>query len=662
MSSNKPIRLSSIRSTRAILALAVIAHVALSISGLDWGLPTKAHDHLLFGGRESWSGEKIARLAGESSRVGESRGADVDVNPLDKSGDLPILLNATPARQAEIYRRYRLFTHQPDEMITMMSLSGMSPSEWDFDPRLYQYGGLFIYPVGVLIKACGVIGLIDVRSDQVYYLDNPNEFGKFYIVARAYAAGWGLIGVFVVFGIARRLGGDAAGALAGLLFVLMPVVISMAHEGKPHLPGAVLMLLAVYIAMRYVEAMKRATQVDRINSHAEGVGAHGKEPLPEAVTQGNDKESGFGHDCKYPDRNEGHCVGIAKSPHVWFWLTCVACGSAQAMVLSSLPIFILIPLIAFVRPKEDPERRLNGRHGTVLRWFIRTVCGVLGAGAIYLITNPYIVINAIWDPQTLQSNFGNSLAMYEIDRILEGLVCVVQLTVEGATLPMFVFGMFAFIVAFRRRRWIDWPLALPAAVLFVQFVLIGAGKPAEYGRFGVFTNAALAIGTACVLVGLEWRWRGAAVFLAALLVVWVGYNGARYITNLRADATSQGTRALLGEKIATQVAEGGFGSATIILFREPAPYGTPPMDFERFQVYYSPVGEIGRVDLDDYGGEFQLALEPVDVLPPPIENGGTRNDSESMGYPLSPISWANKPFETKPEITVKRRVTDSRSK
>ena len=50
-----------------------------------------------------------------------------------------------------------------------------------------------------------MLGLIDVRGDVVYYLDNPDEFGKFYIVARAYSAAWGLLGVLVVYAIAKRI-------------------------------------------------------------------------------------------------------------------------------------------------------------------------------------------------------------------------------------------------------------------------------------------------------------------------------------------------------------------------------------------------------------------------------------------------------------------------
>ncbi|MGB2984524.1 MAG: glycosyltransferase family 39 protein, partial [Phycisphaerae bacterium] len=245
-------RTISRRTESTILVAILLLFAVISIIGITWGLPSRKIDKYLFGDDPPWPGEKIYRLANAGEKFSFDRGADVDVDPLDRASDEPIPLTATEEDVAKIYLRYRLYTYQPDEMITMMALAGMNPRKLDLDPRLYQYGGLFIYPIGALIGACGPLGLIDVRSDVVYYLDNPGEFGKFYVVARAYAAVWGLIGAIVVFAIARRLSGPRAGLLAALLFTLMPVVVCMAHEGKPHLPGAVLMLLAVLFAMRHL--------------------------------------------------------------------------------------------------------------------------------------------------------------------------------------------------------------------------------------------------------------------------------------------------------------------------------------------------------------------------------------------------------------------------
>src|SRR6266550_6240697 len=168
-------RRSSPKAHGFAVGLVLIIACATFLPGINWGLPSRATDPYLFGTHEIWSGAKIIELAPAESALG----ADVDANPIANRTQ-PILLNATDPQRAEILRRYRLFSCQPDEMITFKSLSRIR--EFHGDPRLYQYGGLWIYPVGVLVKVA-----LSPKSDQAYYLDHPEFFGRFYIVARLYS-------------------------------------------------------------------------------------------------------------------------------------------------------------------------------------------------------------------------------------------------------------------------------------------------------------------------------------------------------------------------------------------------------------------------------------------------------------------------------------------
>ncbi|MFQ5461292.1 MAG: ArnT family glycosyltransferase [Phycisphaerae bacterium] len=668
------------RSYGSLIALGAnaVLYGLLSVVGIGWGLPSRSIDPYLFAGGEVWSGEKIYRLAGASERFSANRGADVDVDPLaeplgEERGDpleeehnAAIPLTATDEDVAKILLRYRLYTYQPDEMITMMALSGMRPSKLQLDPRLYQYGGSFIYPVGGLIKLCGMLGLIEVRGDVVYYLDHPDEFGKFYIVARAYSALWGLLGMGVVFLIARRSGGATAGVIAALLFSLMPVVVCMAHEGKPHLPGAVLMLLAVYFAMRHLDfrAAGSSSRDADSSSRAAGFSPRGR------------------------PAKEGRA----------FWCMCLACGASLGMVLSSLPIFILIPMTAWMETQrrveiaagQDPARpRLPFGQ-----FFSRTAIGVLLATAVYLVTNPYVLINAFVNRDVLRSNFGNSLAMYDVARVGEGLLRVLALTVEGATLPILVIGAIGIAYAIARRTPTLTPLIAPALVLFVQFVLIGAGKPAEYGRFGIFTNSALAIATATFLVsdrkGLRGRLgQGAAV----LAVLWVAFCGWAYMANFRADCTDSCSRirARFGQPPGSDVQDGGDpwvdARRTVYVPKEPAPYCCPPLPFAQVALFrlaegdrcagfggprgLKPAarGEASAARVGAVGKRREVAkhvcIAPVD-WPCPAGLSATRRDTGratrrgvlrlpilrhlahwigQAGELITPISWANKPFE-----------------
>jgi hypothetical protein len=233
--------------TRIVLVVLLLFSAAVFLTGITWGLPSRAVDPYLFGSHPVWSGQQIAQLAGD--RAANARvGADVDINPLSQRAT-SIVLNENDRQRAEIVRRYRLYSAQPDEMITMMALASMSPARRDFDPKLYQYGGMWIYPVGALIKV-----FANPRADQVYYLDHPEEFARFYIIARLYVVAFALLGTWAVFWIARRIIGDlVVSSAATLCYSLMPVVVNMAHEAKPHLPGVVLVLLAIIAATKYID-------------------------------------------------------------------------------------------------------------------------------------------------------------------------------------------------------------------------------------------------------------------------------------------------------------------------------------------------------------------------------------------------------------------------
>jgi len=238
--------------SRWVLAALLLFSAGIFLTGITWGFPSRAVDPYLFGTHAVWTGQEIAQLAGDRSPDGRV-GADVDVNPLAQR-TAPVLLNETDQQRAEIVRRYRLYTAQPDEMITMMALASMSPARRDFDPKLYQYGGMWIYPVGALIKV-----FANPRADQTYYLDYPEAFARFYLVARLYVVAFALLGTWAVFWIARRLSGGnvIVASAATLCYALMPVVVNMAHEAKPHLPGAVRVLLAVIAGTKYVESGRK---------------------------------------------------------------------------------------------------------------------------------------------------------------------------------------------------------------------------------------------------------------------------------------------------------------------------------------------------------------------------------------------------------------------
>ena len=107
------------------------------------------------------------------------------------------------------------------------------------------------------------------------------------------------------------------------------------------------------------------------------------------------------------------------------------------------------------------------------------------------------------------------------------------------------------------RRLDALPLAVPAVVLFAQFVLIGAGKPDEYGRFGVFYECALVIGTACMLNWLICRLRLVGATAAATVCAVCAWSSGGYLHSLHADATHRGSRDMAARFLAENLADLG---------------------------------------------------------------------------------------------------------
>jgi hypothetical protein len=225
----------------------VLTFVAL-LPGLTWGLPGREADAFLFGDRTPWTGEEILEHAGGFAT---DAAADVDRDPTRDT-----TLNATDAQRAAIVLRYRLYSEQPDEMLTLRAIASMAQRRSP-DPQFYTYGGLWTYPAATLIGGASLLGLIE-RGDLAFYLDHPEEFAKMYVVLRLYATAWAAVGAAVVFVLVRRVTGSAGAATAGvLLYAMTPLVIIGSHEAKPHLPGAVLAMAATLPTLAIVRSDRR---------------------------------------------------------------------------------------------------------------------------------------------------------------------------------------------------------------------------------------------------------------------------------------------------------------------------------------------------------------------------------------------------------------------
>lgn len=583
--------------------------------GITWGLPSARVKPYLYGSEVPWSGENIYFLAGGFEGT-SALGADVDRTPLAQRTE-PILLNASNRQRAQIIRRYLLYSYQPDEMITFRALAAMGNS---WDPRLYQYGGLWIYPVGAMIRTGMLLHLIprppaDTNA-LVFYLDNPDAFARFYVAGRFYTVIWGVIGAWAVWWIARRLIRDdlIAGA-AALAYIFLPVVMNGAHEAKPHLPGVVLMLLAIAAAIKYLEEPQRKRE--------------------------------------------------------WLWALAAGalCGAAFGMVISSLAIFIILPFMVWRRRREPLTQRLLVLAASI-------AVGV----AIYVITNPYVPINAASanspGGQALRSNLRNSTDMYRVSA--HGFINAINLIGLGAS-PLLallgVAGAIALIALARKSKPaepepepisatqptpskaaplplpkrslaisppvvtsadIAWLFIPPALIIAIQFLLLAADKPPEYARFAMLPDIALLLFAA---------WAGSRVaannlmfrqLLAALLVVVALPYGLAYSRAFIRDTRASTSRLQAADEIPV--------TGRVLLTAEPGPYNTPPMNLFSRDLVLLPKGStqiLAPGDLLIYPVDAPLPDDPTGKAPKRLPFSQAPGSLDQF---TTPITWANKTF------------------
>lgn len=572
---------------RLLPLIAGLVALALFLPGIDWGLPSRADDRFLFGGREPWTGEQIIELAG-GFEAAEDRGADVDVNPLDRSSGL-VVLNDTDEKRAEIVRRYRLQSHQPDEFINFAAIAGMGQRR-DLDPKLYQYGGLWIYPIAGLLGAAHAVGYIELTGDLAFYLDRPEEFGKFYIVARLYSTVWGAIGAGLVFMLVRRLSeSDLAGFCGAAAFAMLPVVVTAAHEAKPHLAGAVLLLWGVAKADDFIRTGRRW----------------------DAVWAG------------------------------------VLVGAASAMVVSMVVGFAILPVMGLLAWLRAPDALSGVEEGTVSpsgetvgpgrrearHCAIETTMACIAGVVVYCVTNPFVVWNLLFDRSVFASNIGNSTAMYGVRDLPAAIFNAAKLL--ALALGYWLTGLIAlsFILAMLRFgvrqvvvpcRTLGLLLVAAAGAVGLYYVPLAAGKMPEYARFAIPIAAVAVVGTFALLRMLprdvnEQR----LVFLLPVFAAALG--GVPYTVTFVVDSSHGDTRNEAAQRIEKLQRQGG---RVLNLHNEPAPWSIPPFDLFEWTAKLRGEQNGRKVHVQTIPGEYV----------------GADGDWLIRGRFSTPISWANKPI------------------
>src|SRR3989442_1512159 len=106
------------RRRRGVLFLLLLLWAGVSIVGIRWGLPSAVGNQYLFASATPAQQYQIMKLTATVGKDDPAVGADVDPNPATAAQGQAVPLNDTDQQRAEILCRYRLYSYQPDEMIS----------------------------------------------------------------------------------------------------------------------------------------------------------------------------------------------------------------------------------------------------------------------------------------------------------------------------------------------------------------------------------------------------------------------------------------------------------------------------------------------------------------------------------------------------------------
>lgn len=406
-----------------------------------WGLPASSSDPTLFYGGQPWSAEqyRFAEALDDFSR--HTGGADVDINAHADPTDLTNL-TSTPAQRAEILRRFRLYTRQPDEMITFRALQKMNPRAGDFDPQMYQYGGGYIYSVGAMIGAGMAVGYVPRASNADEFVLKPERFARYYVVSRFFTLGFAVIALLGVVRVLVLLGRASAAPLAVLLLACSPLFLSTATEAKPHLPSAALIAWSAVALLQYERRGRRS----------------------------------------------------------WALLGGALAGLAFAFVLTGLagliPIAALLP---FTRKMQDAERARRRLYASDL--LLALLLGV----CVFAALNPYLLYNVAADRGAASGNLSNSIAMYaqQFRQFGAGALRTLVLLHEGAGWLTPLAGLCGLLLLSWQKTRAAVILAAPAVAILLLACFLAAHKPAEFARFLLIPTMALCVGAALLISYLK---------------------------------------------------------------------------------------------------------------------------------------------------------------
>jgi hypothetical protein len=242
-----------------MIAVILILSCLLNLYGIDWGLPSQERISLVFPVyKENGALFKLLKEKNKKSPIE----TPFSPNQYGMSGSKGLEFSPDRFPPSEpmqaLLRSYLLATSQEREYSVVAAVSRMDARQVNFNPHFFQYGGCFIYTVGLALKVTSLFGWVNLTPDLSSYFNHPQAIRKVYIVGRMVVVFSVMVSCLLLYLLGKSLYGRETGLFAALAFGISPGVVASSHIMKPHIFGVCFVLLFLICVLRVKESGLRS--------------------------------------------------------------------------------------------------------------------------------------------------------------------------------------------------------------------------------------------------------------------------------------------------------------------------------------------------------------------------------------------------------------------
>lgn len=145
--------------------------------------------------------------------------------------------------------RFKLYTVDADEVYSIIALARIRPAEFQFNPHYYQYGGAFLYPLGVYYFVLSKLGVLSIGSLE-QMLANPEMIDRVWIAGRALVLFVTMLAGLVLYFALANIAPPPIALFGLAIFYFCPATIMFSQVLKPHWYALLFTNIALWIMAR----------------------------------------------------------------------------------------------------------------------------------------------------------------------------------------------------------------------------------------------------------------------------------------------------------------------------------------------------------------------------------------------------------------------------